>query len=129
MPEGLTNVRGMAIYIFLYFCKTKINVMKKIVTILSSLLIILGLKAQKTDSVKKETLPQVKLVKTENTVISTTATSTTTIKEATIKDTKIKDATIKDAKIKDATIKDAKIKDTKIKEATIKETRALPDKI
>lgn len=121
--------------------------MKKVFTTLSSLLVILGLKAQTPTTIKKETAPQVKPSATtikpgiEGVKGSATAkygvgdamkestikhegiknAAVKDVKQSTIKEADIKKGTIKEADIKLGTIKEADIKKSNIKEATIKE--------
>jgi hypothetical protein len=111
--------------------------MKKVFTTLSSLLVILGLKAQTPTTIKKETAPQVKpsatTIKPGIEGVKGAATAKygmgDSMKESTIKHEGIKNAavkdfkqsTIKEADIKLGTIKEADIKKSSIKEATIKE--------
>lgn len=116
--------------------------MKRIFTTLSSLLVIMGLKAQTPVQVKKETAPQVKpaavdpklkpVIKNETSIkygvadsmkeagIKHEGVKTATIKESTIKSGVIKNSTIKDVPIKDPNIKEATIKEGAIKQAHIK---------
>jgi hypothetical protein len=107
--------------------------MKKLVTILSSLLFILGLKAQTPVTVKKETTPQIKPPRPpldsaslkpikDPGVNKKTAIYKKNAVNDSMKMSGIKEATIKSATIKYSTIKDATIKESTIKEATIKQS-------
>ena len=103
--------------------------MKKVFATLSSLLVLMGLRAQAQVPVKKETTPQVKPATTMNPKLKDPAIKDPhSIKYGvadSMKEAGIKHEGIKNANIKDATIKDIKeIKDIKaIKEspATIKQ--------
>ncbi|MGC4232954.1 MAG: hypothetical protein QM594_08245 [Niabella sp.] len=80
--------------------------MKKMITLFSALLIVLGLKAQKP-VVQKET------VKPVESTSKTISNKQETIKGGFIKNVNSKDATIKDANLKEATIKNAASKEIK----------------